>query len=237
MLSIELESLHKRRLILLAISTIIVGLSWASSLFSKDIIPIFDQDGWKITKTYSDGMVVAMKPIPGSSLRGMQVSRIVKIQPGKISEVIMNINRYREFISNSKYLIDARQVSSDSTGVVGYHYMKVPIISDRHCFFQLNTRTSLGHPDTTRIEWVLIPETPQLAKYEHNDPSIHSKPVYMDYGAGSWICVPCGNNNYKITYRVYLNLGGSVPAFIVDLGQRAGVIGFFRDVIREAQKR
>jgi len=76
---------------------------------SQNLLTVFDQPGWKETKNYSNGISVAEKSVPGSSLHAVKVSETVALVPETIKTVIFDVDHYRSFISSSRYLLVSKK--------------------------------------------------------------------------------------------------------------------------------
>ncbi len=201
------------------------------------LIQQFYEPGWKQSSVLRDGITVSRKPIPGSDIEAVMVSKPVTIQPQTLIGVIEDVAHYHDFSPNSKYLIESRIVSVDSTGIIGYECLSVPLLTDRHYFFRLREVRDSLHPNNARIDWNLVPPTAELMQYLKEHPSKGKDPILLGEGAGSWECQNIGSGKTIASYRLHLALAGNVPDLVVDFGQKVGVIGFFRDVLKETIRR
>ena len=62
-------------------------------------------------------------------------------------------------------------------------------------------------------------------------------PVYIDEGSGRFIFEQIGENRTRLSYRLYMDIGGWVPKSLVERSNSEGIVGLVADVIAEAQRR
>ena len=60
---------------------------------------------------------------------------------------------------------------------------------------------------------------------------------YLSHGAGLWVAENQFNNKTSFSYRIYMDPGGSLPTFLIDLINKNSVVNIFEDAIAEAQNR
>ena len=61
--------------------------------------------------------------------------------------------------------------------------------------------------------------------------------IKLDYGAGMWMAEPIDEKEYILSYRLYLDPGGSIPGFAVELLNKMNIVNVFKDVVKEATHR
>ena len=61
--------------------------------------------------------------------------------------------------------------------------------------------------------------------------------TYLSHGAGLWAAEEKSNNMTSLSYRLYMDPGGSLPTFLIDMINKTSVVNIFEDVIAEAQNR
>jgi len=61
--------------------------------------------------------------------------------------------------------------------------------------------------------------------------------VYLDHGAGLWVAEEIENNIIILSYRIYMDPGGSLPDFMIDIMNKVSVVNVFKDAVAEAQNR
>mgnify|MGYP005749293839 FL=1 len=61
--------------------------------------------------------------------------------------------------------------------------------------------------------------------------------TYLNNGAGLWVAKNVAKDRTSFSYRIYIDPGGSLPNFLIDLINKTSVVNIFKDAIAEAQKR
>ena len=61
--------------------------------------------------------------------------------------------------------------------------------------------------------------------------------MYLDFGAGSWSANSLGNGRFEISYRLYMDPGGSIPDFLTQRVNAISIINLFQDALAEAGRR
>ena len=61
--------------------------------------------------------------------------------------------------------------------------------------------------------------------------------IYLDYGAGLWMAEPIDEKEYILSYRLYLDPGGSIPDFAIEFLNKMNIVNIFKDVVSEATRR
>ena len=85
--------------------------------------------------------------------------------------------------------------------------------------------------NTSIIHWFLLDKDDALLDSDGNSAT------YIDYGAGLWIAEQKEQDKTLFSYRIYMDPGGSLPDFLIDMINKTSVINIFKDAISEAQKR
>ena len=84
------------------------------------------------------------------------------------------------------------------------------------------------------VQWVLLNENGKYTDYlQKND----SDAVYLNFGAGVWMASPTSDGQIDISYRLYMDPGGSIPNFIIDKINEVSIVNIFKDALAEAEKR
>ena len=61
--------------------------------------------------------------------------------------------------------------------------------------------------------------------------------VYLDYGAGLWVAEEIEKDTIILSYRIYMDPGGSLPDLLIDIMNKVSVVNVFKDAVTEAQNR
>ena len=70
-----------------------------------------------------------------------------------------------------------------------------------------------------------------LLKYDTKDA------VQLDFGAGLWMAEKADNGSVTISYRLYMDPGGSIPRFLIDIVNEMSIVNIFKDALAEAGRR
>lgn|GEM_PF-821547 len=204
-----------------------VGFSSELSIENRNLLLLLDSDfGWrKIENTY-DNISISIKELPSSNLNAIKVEKIVDLKPELITKTIMDVENYDGILSNTNSL-QSRVIRRSTTGLIGYQHIKIdiPLFDDREYFFQMNQSGFEDHDSNTLCHWVLLDATPI------NDINgVIKGATYLSFGAGIWKAEATPSNQYKISYRLYIDPGGSIPNFLIDMINKQSIVGLFRDV-------
>jgi hypothetical protein len=204
-----------------------VGFSSELSIENRNLLLLLDSDfGWrKIENTY-DNISISIKELPSSNLNAIKVEKIVDLKPELITKTIMDVENYDGILSNTNSL-QSRVIRRSTTGLIGYQHIKIdiPLFDDREYFFQMNQSGFEDHDSNTLCHWVLLDATPT------NDINgVIKGATYLSFGAGIWKAEATPSNQYKISYRLYIDPGGSIPNFLIDMINKQSIVGLFRDV-------
>ena len=61
--------------------------------------------------------------------------------------------------------------------------------------------------------------------------------MIIDYGAGTWAAEKGDDDGYMLSYKLFLDPGGSIPDFAVELMNKTSIVNIFNNVLAEASKR
>ena len=100
----------------------------------------------------------------------------------------------------------------------------MPLVSDRDCVMHVHR---VAAPPSGRCE-VQFEST--------SDPSYPQAPGHVRLAAvrGRWVLSPAADGHVAITYVVYSEPGGSVPAWLTRGGQRDAALSFMKTILSRA---
>ncbi len=188
---------------------------------------LYDELNWSIVETTEDGISVAEKTVSDVAVKAVKVSQAVRIDPEILAQVIEDVANYGRFLTSASSM-ECDLITSDESGLVGYQYVDIPLISDRVYGFKMY-RPIEGD---TRVDWELIPES-MLERYKVNKRS----GVYIDYGVGSWSMNKIEDDLYDVSYRLVMDPGGWIPDSVSDYFNQVSIVGIFKDALVETQRR
>ncbi len=188
---------------------------------------------WELVENFDEGHELLVKKIDGRNLDAVMVRQEINIDPDIMTEVVLDIPDYPRFLTANPGL-QSRLINQMEQWRDGYQYLEVPFVSDRHYFFRMFPVKINSDWETSRVDWLLLPER---SGYELPEIPVNNSPVYLNYGAGSWLLKPVGNGQAEVSYRLYLDHGGKIPSFLVDRINAVSIVNLFRDAVSEMQRR
>tara|TARA_B110000116_G_scaffold220745_1_gene198998 strand:+ start:85 stop:759 length:675 start_codon:yes stop_codon:yes gene_type:complete len=189
--------------------------------------------GWVINNEI-EGYKLFSKKIKDQDLSAVMVSYETSVPLSSIQEVLMDVKNYEFFLSSSSKMV-TKQLEKDSSTVVGYQFIPInfPFMNDRHYYFKLIKNEINNENSNTLVKWFLLDENKELLDFQ----SSNNNTVYLKYGAGLWLVDSIDNSKIKISYRLFMDPGGSIPNFLIDKINAFSIINLFKDVIAEAERR
>ena len=196
---------------------------------------LYTEQGWEYIKSTKDGITIKSKTVKGRELEALMVHKKIMISPDIITEVLMDVAHYGDFLSSAGTL---KSIPLDNTSLYldGYQHISnsIPFFSDRRYCFRM---TDMGWSEKNQkklVQWVLLNENDKYRNYLQNN---DSDAVYLDFGAGVWMASPTSDGQIDISYRLYMDPGGSIPNFIIDIINEVSIVNIFKDALAEAEKR
>ena len=192
---------------------------------------LHDNTGWQILDSSSHNLV-STKEIPGRDLFAVMVKKEVDLPKEILQDVIMDINNYKQFLKSSDSFI-SNEIKRTTDFVDGYQFIpiNIPFFDNREYLFRMYPSGFKDDDSISIIHWYLLNE--QDAPLEKKNQSA----TYLSHGAGLWTVENQLNNETSFSYRIYMDPGGSLPNFLIDLINKTSVVNIFEDAIAEAQNR
>ncbi len=192
---------------------------------------LHDNNGWEVIDSSSNNLV-SIKEIPGRDLFAVMVKKEINLPKEILQDVIMDINNYKQFLKSSGSFI-SNEIKRTTEFVDGYQFIpiNIPFFDNREYFFRMYPSGFKDDDSISIIHWYLLNEQrPILKKKDHSA-------TYLNHGAGLWVAENQFNNKTSFSYRIYMDPGGSLPTFLIDLINKTSVVNIFEDAIAEAQNR
>ncbi|MCF7808013.1 MAG: hypothetical protein K9M49_04550 [Candidatus Marinimicrobia bacterium] len=196
---------------------------------------LLSEDGWTVVEQVEGGYTISQNAIPGYSMDAIQVSVDVRSTPDLLLDVIHDIENYEKFLTSAKS-IDFETVKKQDKIIIGYQHINVPYFSNRHYLYrfdldvlQLNERMVTG--------WELIPIADEYTSFIELMNSAYDGPIYLEEGVGRFVIDPIDNSRVRLSYRLYMDIGGWIPGSLVEKSNKVGVLNLVRDLVIEAEKR
>ena len=195
------------------------------------LLSLNSNDGWKDIKEIDNLVNISMKELGESQSYAIKVDKIIDIEPDRITDVIMDVNNYNSFLSNAESF-KSEVINQSEKKLIGYQYIKVdlPFFDDREYYFEMSREQIVKQDTTTMCFWLLLEPL-------EKDANINTSAIYLEYGAGIWKSEQISPGKYNISYRLYMDPGGSIPTFVVDIINEKSITGLFQDALNEAYRR
>ena len=192
---------------------------------------LHDNNGWEILKSSSNNLV-STKKIPEKDLFAVMVKKDIELPKNILQNVIMDVNNYKQFLKSSDSFI-SNEIKRTTHFVDGYQFIpiKIPFFDNREYLFRMYPSGFKDDDSISIIHWYLLDQNEAVL-----DNKNHSA-TYLSHGAGLWVAEEKLNNKTSLSYRLYMDPGGSLPTFLIDIINKTSVVNIFEDVIAEAQNR
>lgn len=194
-----------------------------------------NNSGWELVDSDSSGLTVSTKTIPNRNLAALMVEQSTSLPLSVVSDVVMDVGHYSDFLISAGKMY-SEEISRAESSLDGYQYISidVPFFSDRKYCFRMN-RNGVSPEDTlSLVHWYLLNEDGKHSNFLKNT---DFEAVYLDHGAGLWMAYKRADGSVIISYRLYMDPGGTIPKFLVDKINQMSIVNIFRDALVEAQKR
>jgi hypothetical protein len=165
-------------------------------------------DGWKRVDE-EHGIVVDARDVPGSSLHEVRASIHSALPPATIAAVVWRYEDHAQFVPRLEHVEVVRDVGSDERIV--YEQLAIPLLKDRDVV--LRARREHAPDGTIDIRTTAI---------DGDGPPPTSRFVRVQTSAGHWHLAPAAGGT-DVVYDIRTDVGGSVPAWIVNRAQREAV--------------
>ena len=143
------------------------------------------------------------------------------------------VPRPPRFMHRKKKAFISNEIKRTSEFVDGYQFIPInlPFFDNREYLFRMYPGGYKENDETSFIHWYLLDEDKTILKKENRSAT------YLNHGAGLWTAEQRLNNKTFFSYRIYMDPGGSLPSFLIDIINKNSVVNIFEDAVAEAQKR
>jgi len=206
----------------------------ANDIVKKPIVlfnSLHSNEDWKILDSY-DNITISTKKIENKNILALMVKEELSLPKKILQNVIMDIDHYGEFLHNSRPFI-SHKVRNTDVFVDGYQFIpiSIPFFDNREYLFRMYPGGFKDDDHTSIIHWFLLDKDVKLLKSNERDAT------YLNYGAGLWVAEEKNNRKTLFSYRIFMDPGGSLPEFFIDIINKTSVVNIFNDAIAEAKKR
>ena len=192
---------------------------------------LYSDKEWELLDSDND-LSVYTKSINNKNLKAVMVKQELALPKDVLQDVIMDIGNYKNFIRNSESFVSI-EIKKTDIFTDGYQFIPIdiPFFDNREYIFRMLPGGYIKEDNTSIIHWFLLDKDDSLLDSDENSAT------YIDYGAGLWIAEQKEQDKTLFSYRIYMDPGGSLPDFLIDMINKTSVINIFKDAISEAQKR
>ena len=210
-----------------------------SSVLANDIVKkplalfnsLHSNEGWEILDSY-DNISISTKKIESKNLLAVMVKEELCLPKKILQNVIMDIDNYGEFLHDAGPFI-SRKVRNAELFVDGYQFIPIslPFFDNREYLFRMYPSGYKKNDNTSIIHWFLLDKDVDLLDRDTQTAT------YLNYGAGLWVAEEKNNSKILFSYRIYMDPGGSLPDFLIDMINKTSVVNIFNGAVAEAKKR
>ena len=175
---------------------------------------------WKADREV-DGLKVEYREVDSSPFHEYRITTQSALPLGRLCDAVWGKNAKMAGDFKKRVIIKETQ-----TERLTYEQVGVPVVSDRDCIMRVQL---LQPADTGRCE----------VKFETTtDPAYPPDPKFVRVPTvrGWWVLAPTPKGEVSITYVVYSEPGGSVPALFARGGQRDAAISFMKTILARASQ-
>jgi hypothetical protein len=183
----------------------------------------FGQTDWKLEKD-KDNIKVYTSTNPNSSYKSVKVECLLKGNYNQLIAVLTNVEKFKDWIYNQK----TSKLVKRNTPYDFIYYSEIHMpwpISNRDVLIHMQIKTD-SLPKflliTGRNVNGILPEIPTRVRVPH----------YI----ASWKITMPSNNQLRISYRVDLDPGGSIPAWAANMFAEKGPFGTFSQLAEQLLK-
>lgn len=178
------------------------------------------EEPWKTTRT-SDGLKLETRPVDGSTFEEVKVTTQSEKPLSALCDAVWGRNAKVE--GHFKKRVVIRESDSERWT---YEQLKVPIVTDRDVVVhsQLVSQADSGRCEI-QFEAATDPEYPKT-----ND---HVRVTTLH---GRWTLEPGADGKVAITYVVYSEPGGKIPAWLSRGGNRDAALIFMKLILSRAER-
>ena len=152
------------------------------------------------------------------------------MSPGTLFSVFENIDKYEKVLKSAQN-IDFETLEFEGDTIYGYQHINIPIVKDRHYVYQM-----VKHSVNSEFAyWILQDESVKFEEFIQKKSASKNNPIYLDEGTGVFKIVP-GSDTNIVSYSLYMDPGGSLPNFLINMINERGLVNMFRDVLKEAHR-
>jgi len=177
-------------------------------------------DGWRRIDV-EDGIVIETRDVEGSALREVRATTHTDVDPPAIAAVLWRHEEHPRFVPHLLHVEVVRDAGDER---IVYEQISVPLLRDRDVVLrarrQVDPSSGVIDVRTTAITDEGPPETSRFVRVRES--------------AGHWHLVPASAGGTDVTYTIRTDVGGTLPAWIVNRAQHETVPDLVRAMLARA---
>ncbi len=208
-----------------AASLLAACLMTAPLALADELPSVSSPNPWTIAEESDDPAnlyVMYTRSLPGSNFRAYRLEAVIDAPPAEVAAAARrNIADTTLTLDNTNKVI----LSNEGDVAYVYSYIDLPMVSDRDVI----TRSERFHDVETgeyRVEWTTSEEGPAPK------PGV----VRLTKSRGSWRFMPLPNDKTRAIYENHTEIGGMIPAWIVNPMMSSQVTSGITDLRRTVAK-
>ena len=184
------------------------------------------QGEWKLVE--KDGALkIYNRNRPGSDLKELKAVGVINAPPWVCKNVVDDVARFKEFMPYTERS-DLLWEDKSKGSKISYQYLDMPFISDRDYTIFIQDQSVTKKDGTIRYRKTWKPANSK-------GPKEKSGVVRLKINEGYWQFESMKDpNKSKVTYYVYTDPGGALPAFIVNKANTTAIPNLFEAIEEQA---
>lgn len=183
-------------------------------------LPLAAETPW-VQDRKVDALSVEYREVQGSAFHEYRITTQSALPLARLCEAVWGKNA--KVTGDFKKRVVIRETDTERWT---YEQVRVPVVQDRDCLMHV---TLVAPAETGRCEVKF--ETVTDSRYPP-DPSFVRVPAVRGY----WVLEPVQSGHVTVTYVVYSEPGGAVPALFARGGQRDAAVGFMKTILARASQ-
>jgi hypothetical protein len=168
------------------------------------------------------GVVIESRDVPGTALHDLRAAAKTTAPVATVLGVLWSHADFVKLLPRVKH-IEILRDSGDERLV--YQQFQTPVLKDRDIVLRITRRRD---GDRVEIDSVAVTDEGPPERPDH---------VRVRTSRAHWTLAPTPDGGTALTYQIRADIGGSVPAWIVNRAQREGVPDLVHAIVTEAERR
>jgi hypothetical protein len=177
-------------------------------------------DGWERVDV-EDGITIEARDVEGSSIHEVRATAHVDVPPAAIAAVLWSYQDHASFVPRLRHAEVVRDAGDER---IVYEQIELPLLKDRDVVLRVRREID---PATGAIDV-------RSTAITGEGPPESSRFVRVRTSSGHWRFAPAGGGT-DVTYVIRSDVGGAVPAWIVNRAQREAVPDLVRALMARAR--